>query len=193
MARWRQGHRKRSLAAEDQLPLPEPSKKVAVPSRVERSKSEPSARRLEDGPSKSAFCRVEASKSEPVQEDQPSKEERRRLQLEAAEKRQLTVQGVSPEKVAELMERQKKADMLGKIKELCEQRKLDMPLGVGACSAKHLRDLLDQLRGQGAAAIRSPPLGSQAALPQEKKADKQPVPAAGGQEVRVRKIIDLDP
>mmetsp|Transcript_128226 Transcript_128226/g.208911 ORF Transcript_128226/g.208911 Transcript_128226/m.208911 type:complete len:165 (+) Transcript_128226:112-606(+) len=67
--------------------------------------------------------------------DDLSAAEKRQRALEAAEKRQNTVPGLSQEKAAEMREKQMKDELLGKIQEFYNARKLDMPMGMNAATA----------------------------------------------------------
>lgn len=81
-------------------------------------------------------------------------EARRRRALEAAEKRQYKVKGISEGKVAEMRETQAKAELLAKIHEYYYSRKMDLPMGLNAASATalQLKKHLDAVRNGGPSA-----------------------------------------
>ncbi|CAD7938292.1 unnamed protein product [Amoebophrya sp. A25] len=78
-----------------------------------------------------------------------SAEERRRLQLQAAEARARQSAGrggVSEKRAKELEEQQVKEDLIGKIQAYCAMRKKDEPLGLRLATVDQLRDTLRQLQ-----------------------------------------------
>eukprot|EP00929_Paragymnodinium_shiwhaense_P041929 TRINITY_DN2177_c0_g1_i1.p1 TRINITY_DN2177_c0_g1~~TRINITY_DN2177_c0_g1_i1.p1 ORF type:complete len:161 (+),score=57.63 TRINITY_DN2177_c0_g1_i1:119-601(+) len=79
-------------------------------------------------------------------------EARRQRALEAAEKRQNQVKGISEDKVVEMREKQLKAEYLGKISEFYNSRKLEMPMGLNAGSAEQLKRHWDALKKNGPSA-----------------------------------------
>eukprot|EP00401_Gymnodinium_catenatum_P070002 CAMPEP_0117473136 /NCGR_PEP_ID=MMETSP0784-20121206/8615_1 /TAXON_ID=39447 /ORGANISM="" /LENGTH=161 /DNA_ID=CAMNT_0005267325 /DNA_START=84 /DNA_END=569 /DNA_ORIENTATION=+ len=78
--------------------------------------------------------------------DALSAEERRQLALEAAERRQNKVNGISEQKVIQMREKQQKDEYLGKIAEYYNKKKIEMPMGLNAASAEQLRKHWDGLR-----------------------------------------------
>eukprot|EP00416_Gambierdiscus_australes_P046509 CAMPEP_0171096770 /NCGR_PEP_ID=MMETSP0766_2-20121228/45868_1 /TAXON_ID=439317 /ORGANISM="Gambierdiscus australes, Strain CAWD 149" /LENGTH=154 /DNA_ID=CAMNT_0011555825 /DNA_START=74 /DNA_END=538 /DNA_ORIENTATION=- len=75
-----------------------------------------------------------------------SAEERRQRALEAAERRQVEVPGVSKQKAVELRERQQRDDYLGKLAEHYKKKRMDMPMGLNMASLEQLRQHWDQVR-----------------------------------------------
>mmetsp|Transcript_2585 Transcript_2585/g.6009 ORF Transcript_2585/g.6009 Transcript_2585/m.6009 type:complete len:158 (+) Transcript_2585:151-624(+) len=76
-------------------------------------------------------------------------EDRRQLQLEAAEARAKAIAGrggVSEKKAKELEENHVKEDLIGKIQAYCAMRKKEEPLGLRLASVEQLRDTLRQLQ-----------------------------------------------
>mmetsp|Transcript_3846 Transcript_3846/g.7749 ORF Transcript_3846/g.7749 Transcript_3846/m.7749 type:complete len:164 (+) Transcript_3846:88-579(+) len=83
-----------------------------------------------------------------------SAEERRQRALEAAERRQVEVPGVSKQKAVELRERQQKEELLGKLAEHYRKKKMDPPMGLNMASLEQLRHYWEQVRtGDPAAAM----------------------------------------
>mmetsp|Transcript_11445 Transcript_11445/g.17266 ORF Transcript_11445/g.17266 Transcript_11445/m.17266 type:complete len:159 (-) Transcript_11445:153-629(-) len=76
-------------------------------------------------------------------------EERRQKALEAAEKRQQNVPGVSQQKAAELREKQAKDELLGKLTEYYHKKKMDLPMGMNMATSDQLRKHWDFVRGGG--------------------------------------------
>mmetsp|Transcript_52573 Transcript_52573/g.151571 ORF Transcript_52573/g.151571 Transcript_52573/m.151571 type:complete len:158 (+) Transcript_52573:111-584(+) len=81
-----------------------------------------------------------------------SAEERRLRALEAAERRQNNIPGVSPAKAAEMREKQQKQDLLGKLTEYYARRKMEMPMGLNTASVEQLRKHWEQIRSGDTAA-----------------------------------------
>mmetsp|Transcript_90435 Transcript_90435/g.281249 ORF Transcript_90435/g.281249 Transcript_90435/m.281249 type:complete len:168 (-) Transcript_90435:83-586(-) len=78
-------------------------------------------------------------------------EERRQRALDAAERRQVEVPGLSKQKALELRERQQREAILGKLAEHYSKRKLDMPMGLNIASLEQLRQHLEHVqRGEAA-------------------------------------------
>mmetsp|Transcript_45894 Transcript_45894/g.106697 ORF Transcript_45894/g.106697 Transcript_45894/m.106697 type:complete len:156 (+) Transcript_45894:61-528(+) len=75
-----------------------------------------------------------------------SEEEKRQRALEAAEKRQLNQPGISPEKVKEMNEKRKKEELLGKIAEYYNRKKLEMPMGLNAGTSEQLKKHWEMLQ-----------------------------------------------
>lgn len=76
-------------------------------------------------------------------------EDRRQLQLEAAEARAKAIAGrggVSEKKAKELEESHIKEDLIGKIQAYCAMRKKEEPLGLRLASVEQLKDTLRQLQ-----------------------------------------------
>merc|ERR1719162_2253140 len=81
-----------------------------------------------------------------------SAEERRRKVLEAAERRQQNVPGVSQQKTAELRERKIREELLGKLTEHYGRKKMDMPMGLNLASSEQLRKHWEQVRASDSSA-----------------------------------------
>mmetsp|Transcript_24115 Transcript_24115/g.45537 ORF Transcript_24115/g.45537 Transcript_24115/m.45537 type:complete len:160 (+) Transcript_24115:29-508(+) len=77
---------------------------------------------------------------------QLTQEERRQKALEAAERRQNQVAGVSEKKVQELRQKEQKDALLGKLAEHYARQKTDMPMGLQAASVEQLRQHWDTVR-----------------------------------------------
>eukprot|EP00931_Biecheleriopsis_adriatica_P124318 TRINITY_DN99450_c0_g1_i1.p1 TRINITY_DN99450_c0_g1~~TRINITY_DN99450_c0_g1_i1.p1 ORF type:complete len:157 (-),score=45.53 TRINITY_DN99450_c0_g1_i1:50-520(-) len=77
---------------------------------------------------------------------QLSPQERRQRALEAAEKRQNTVHGVSAEKVQEMRAKEQKDALLGKLAEHYARQKLEMPMGLNAASLEQLKQHWETVR-----------------------------------------------
>ncbi|CAJ1358639.1 unnamed protein product [Effrenium voratum] len=75
-----------------------------------------------------------------------SPEERRQRALEAAERRQNQVKGVSAEKVQEMRLKEQKDALLGKLAEHYARQKLEMPMGLNAASVEQLKQHWDTVR-----------------------------------------------
>mmetsp|Transcript_71595 Transcript_71595/g.221082 ORF Transcript_71595/g.221082 Transcript_71595/m.221082 type:complete len:162 (+) Transcript_71595:84-569(+) len=75
-----------------------------------------------------------------------SPEERRQRALEAAERRQDNIAGVSTEKAKQMRTKQQKDELLGKLTEFYRSKKLEMPMGLNAASVEQLRTHLDQVK-----------------------------------------------
>mmetsp|Transcript_39427 Transcript_39427/g.122737 ORF Transcript_39427/g.122737 Transcript_39427/m.122737 type:complete len:158 (-) Transcript_39427:84-557(-) len=73
-------------------------------------------------------------------------EELRQRALEAAERRQANVPGMSQQKAAAMRERQQKDELLGRIIEYYHRRKLEMPMGLNVASADQLKRHLESLQ-----------------------------------------------
>mmetsp|Transcript_16291 Transcript_16291/g.29609 ORF Transcript_16291/g.29609 Transcript_16291/m.29609 type:complete len:162 (-) Transcript_16291:301-786(-) len=73
-------------------------------------------------------------------------EELRRRALDAAERRQKGVPGVSEQRAASMQEQQKKEVLLGRLQEYYHRNKLEMPMGLNAASAEQLKKYWDKLR-----------------------------------------------
>merc|ERR1719221_133426 len=81
-------------------------------------------------------------------------EEKRQAAVEAAERRQQNLPGLSQEKSMELIERQRKDELLGKLTEHYQKQKLEMPMGLNAASADQLKKHWDTVRqGDKTAAV----------------------------------------
>jgi hypothetical protein len=74
--------------------------------------------------------------------------ELRQRALEAAETRQDTVPGLSKEKVSQIREKQQKEELLGKIREHYNRKRLEMPIGLNAASADKLRKFWDAVKAE---------------------------------------------
>lgn len=72
--------------------------------------------------------------------------ERRQMALEAAERRQQNMPGVSKQRVAEMREKQLKDEYLGKVTECYRRKKLDVPMCFSAASSEQLRKHWDLIR-----------------------------------------------
>eukprot|EP00413_Alexandrium_margalefii_P005362 CAMPEP_0204521828 /NCGR_PEP_ID=MMETSP0661-20131031/5992_1 /ASSEMBLY_ACC=CAM_ASM_000606 /TAXON_ID=109239 /ORGANISM="Alexandrium margalefi, Strain AMGDE01CS-322" /LENGTH=162 /DNA_ID=CAMNT_0051527451 /DNA_START=72 /DNA_END=560 /DNA_ORIENTATION=+ len=77
-------------------------------------------------------------------------EELRQRALEAAERRQANVPGMSQQKAAEMRARQQKDTLLGRITEHYHRRKLEMPMGLNVASADQLRRHWEALQREAA-------------------------------------------
>ncbi|CAK9016456.1 unnamed protein product [Durusdinium trenchii] len=75
-----------------------------------------------------------------------SAEEKRQLALEAAERRQNQVAGVSEKKVQEMRQKEQKDALLGKLAEHYARQKLDMPMGLNAASVEQLKQHWETVR-----------------------------------------------
>mmetsp|Transcript_37468 Transcript_37468/g.84562 ORF Transcript_37468/g.84562 Transcript_37468/m.84562 type:complete len:186 (-) Transcript_37468:50-607(-) len=75
-----------------------------------------------------------------------SPEERRQRALEAAEKRQVTVPGLSQKKAQELNDKRQKDDLLGKLAEHYNRKKMEMPMGLNAATTEQLRAHWEHVR-----------------------------------------------
>lgn len=73
-------------------------------------------------------------------------EERRQRALEAAQRRQDTVPGISKQKAAEMREKASKEEYLGKLSEHYRKKGADMPMGLNAASAQQLKNNWEQIR-----------------------------------------------
>jgi len=71
---------------------------------------------------------------------------RRQKALEAAERRQATIPGVSAEKAADMRRRQQKDEYLGKLTEFYNKKRMDMPMGLSAASVEQLKQHWEQIR-----------------------------------------------
>jgi len=76
-------------------------------------------------------------------------EDLRRRALEAAERRQAAVPGMSKQRAAELRARQQKEELLGRISEYYSRRQLEVPMGLNAASAEQLKRHWDSLQRDG--------------------------------------------
>uniref|UniRef100_A0A7S2HX45 Uncharacterized protein n=1 Tax=Alexandrium andersonii TaxID=327968 RepID=A0A7S2HX45_9DINO len=77
-------------------------------------------------------------------------EELRLRALEAAERRQANVPGMSQQKAAEMRARQQKEELLGRIAEHYHRRKLEMPMGLNVASVDQLRRHWEALQRESA-------------------------------------------
>eukprot|EP00434_Breviolum_minutum_P020167 symbB.v1.2.017784.t1/scaffold1394.1/size200789/7 len=75
-----------------------------------------------------------------------SAEERRLRALEAAERRQNQVAGVSEKKVQEMRQKEQKDALLGKLAEHYARQKLEMPMGLNAASVEQLKQHWETVR-----------------------------------------------
>lgn len=83
-----------------------------------------------------------------------SQEDVRQRQIDAAERRQASVPGVSREKAKELKERQQKDELLGKLSEHYSKKKMELPMGLNAATAVQLRKHWETVRsGDATAAV----------------------------------------
>lgn len=73
-------------------------------------------------------------------------EERRQRALEAAQRRQDNVPGISKQKAAEMREKASKEEYLGKLTEHYQKKGMDMPMGLNAASAQQLKNHWEQIR-----------------------------------------------
>mmetsp|Transcript_13663 Transcript_13663/g.24757 ORF Transcript_13663/g.24757 Transcript_13663/m.24757 type:complete len:168 (+) Transcript_13663:36-539(+) len=79
-------------------------------------------------------------------DDRVDTEELRRRALDAAERRQKGVPGISEQRAASMQEQQKKEVLLGRLQEYYHRNKLEMPMGLNAASAEQLKKYWDKLR-----------------------------------------------
>mmetsp|Transcript_94688 Transcript_94688/g.167182 ORF Transcript_94688/g.167182 Transcript_94688/m.167182 type:complete len:161 (-) Transcript_94688:59-541(-) len=77
--------------------------------------------------------------------DRLDTEELRRRALDAAERRQKGVPGISEQRAASMQEQQKKEVLLGRLQEYYHRNKLEMPMGLNAASAEQLKKYWDKL------------------------------------------------
>ncbi|CAE7274150.1 ergic3 [Symbiodinium natans] len=90
---------------------------------------------------------------------QLSPEERRQRALEAAERRQNQIAGVSEKKVQEMRNKEQKDALLGKLAEHYARQKIEMPMGLHAASVEQLRQHWETVRkdrGREDAVLQSP-------------------------------------
>lgn len=83
---------------------------------------------------------------EPTAEANLSAEEKRLRSLEAAERRQNQVAGVSEKKVQEMRQKEQKDALLGKLAEHYARQKLEMPMGLNAASVEQLKQHWETVR-----------------------------------------------
>mmetsp|Transcript_72614 Transcript_72614/g.212991 ORF Transcript_72614/g.212991 Transcript_72614/m.212991 type:complete len:164 (-) Transcript_72614:162-653(-) len=84
--------------------------------------------------------------SEAQTQEQLSAEERRQRALEAAEKRSVNVPGISQQKAIELRDKQQKSELLGKLAEHYQKKKMELPMGLNAATTEQLRNHWNQVR-----------------------------------------------
>jgi len=77
-------------------------------------------------------------------------QERRLRALEAAQRRQATIAGVSQKKAAAIVDQQQKDELLRKIADHYSKRKIVIPMGVNSASLEQLKKHWDGLRTQAA-------------------------------------------
>lgn len=75
-----------------------------------------------------------------------SAEERRRKALDAAEKRHISVPGISEQRVIQMRETQQKGELLGRLTEHYDKKKLEMPIGLRAASLEQLKKYWEHAR-----------------------------------------------
>jgi len=75
-----------------------------------------------------------------------SAEERKQRALEAAERRQNNVPGMSGRQADTMRDNQQKSELLGRIAEHYNKKKMDIPMGLNAASVEQLRKHLDHIR-----------------------------------------------
>jgi len=78
--------------------------------------------------------------------EQAGAEERRQRALEAAEKRQVNLPGVSQQKAVELREKQQKEELLGKLAEYYNKKRMELPMGLNSATAEQLKKHWDHVR-----------------------------------------------
>lgn len=73
-------------------------------------------------------------------------EEKRQKAIEAAERRQVNLPGLSEQKAKELTEKRQKDELLGKLSEHYNKKKLEMPMGLNSATSEQLRKHWETIR-----------------------------------------------